>query len=111
MEDDKLLVDKKTANIVRSFIPAEEALDGIADFFSSLSDQTRIKIVSALSITPLCVSDLSTLLSLNQTTVSHSLKNLKGIGVVKCSRQGKVSFYSLKNNGILDIMLSAVNFI
>ena len=106
-----LLIDCKTESMVRELMPKEEALDAMADFFSGLSDQTRIKIVSALSISPMCVNDLSTVLSLNQTTVSHQLKNLKNIGVLKCKRQGKVVFYSLSDNNIMDIMLSAVSFI
>jgi len=109
-QERKLLVDPPTEKIIREFAPKETALNNMADFFSTLSDQTRIRIVSALSISPLCVNDISNILSLNQTTVSHQLRNLRTIGVVKVKRQGKVAFYSLADNNILDVMLSAVNF-
>lgn len=111
LDEDKLLIDRRTLGLVRNFVPKEDALSDMADFFSALSDSTRIKIVSALSITEMCVNDISSVLELNQTTVSHQLKNLKNIGVVKVKRQGKVSFYSLKDKNILDVMMSAVNFI
>jgi len=107
----KLLIDPQTENLVKEFVPKDSALDAIKNFFSGLSDHTRIKIVSALSISPMCVTDISSVLELNQTTVSHQLRNLKNIGVVKVKRQGKVAFYSLTNTHILDVMLTAVNFI
>ena len=107
----KLLIDPSTENLIRENVPVGDALDSMADFFSTLSDQTRIRIVSALSISSMCVNDISEVLQLNQTTVSHQLRNLRNIGVVKVKRQGKVAFYSLRDTNILDIMLSAVNFI
>jgi len=106
-----LLIDPQTEKLVRDFVPKQEALDAMANFFSGLSDNTRIRIVSALSISSMCVTDISKVLDINQTTVSHQLRNLKNIGVVKVKRQGKVAFYSLCDNHILDIMESAVNFI
>lgn len=107
----RMLIDQKTSELVRAMIPTGEELEEMADFFSCLSDSTRIKIVSALSISSMCVNDISEVLGINQTTVSHQLKNLRTIGVVRCKRQGKVAFYSLCDEHILDIMLSAVNFI
>ena len=107
----RLLIDCKTETLVKELMPKEDALNLMADFFSSLSDQTRIRIISALSISPMCVNDLASVLEMNQTTVSHQLKNLRTVGVVACKRQGKVAFYSLRGTHILDVMLSAVNFI
>jgi len=109
-ETRKLLIDPQTEQLIRDFAPTEDAINGMADFFSTLSDQTRIRIVSALSISQMCVNDISSVLGLNQTTVSHQLRNLRNIGVVKVKRQGKVAFYSLSDTHVLDVMLSAVNF-
>ena len=111
LQDEPLLIDRKTLTLVRDFVPRDRALADMAEFFSALADETRIKIVSALSISEMCVTDLSGVLGLNQTTVSHQLKNLKSIGVVKVKRQGKIAFYSLADRNILDVMLSAVNFL
>lgn len=107
----ELLIDCKTETLIRELMPKDEALGSMADFFGTLADRTRIRIVSALSISEMCVNDISEVLNINQTTVSHQLKNLRSVGVVKCKRQGKVSFYSLADDNILDVMLSAVNFI
>ncbi|MDE6398226.1 MAG: metalloregulator ArsR/SmtB family transcription factor [Clostridiales bacterium] len=108
---EKLLIDNRTLALVREFVPKEDALTAMSDFFSMLGDGTRLKLISALSITEMCVTDLSLSLKINQTTVSHQLKNLKAIGAVKVRRQGKIAFYSLKDNELLDIMLKAVNFV
>ena len=106
----KLLLDEVKIKKVEEYVPDEETLLSLSDLFSALSDRTRIKILSALSITSMCVTDLSLLLGINQTTVSHQLKNLRSIGFVKFQRQGKIIFYSIKNDKLQDILYSAVTF-
>ena len=107
---EKLLLDEVKIKKVEEYVPDEETLLSLSDLFSALSDRTRIKILSALSITSMCVTDLSLLLGINQTTVSHQLKNLRSIGFVKFQRQGKIIFYSIKNDKLQDILYSAVTF-
>lgn len=104
---DKVLLDRKTLRVVNEYVPGRDDLIALADFFSSLSDGTRLKILSALSISPMCVGDLSVILGINQTTVSHQLRILRSAGAVDFRRQGKITFYSIKNPRILDVMLSA----
>ena len=110
-ERDNFLLDANTCKIVREYVPNADTLISLADFFSALCDKTRLKILSALAITPMCVNDLSGLLELNQTTVSHQLKTLRLVGAVEYRRQGKISFYSIKNRRLMDVMLSAVDCI
>lgn len=105
----ELLIDKKTQSLVRDYIPPQKQLRALADFFSTLGDSTRIKILSALSITSMCVGDLTQMLELNQTTVSHQLKTLRDMDVVDYKRQGKVVFYYIKDRKVLDVMLGAVS--
>ena len=105
-----LMLDEINAKRVEDYVPDEDTLLNLSDLFSALSGRTRIKILSALSITPMCVGDISLLLGINQTTVSHQLKNLRSIGFVKFIRQGKIVFYSIKNEKLQDILLSAATF-
>ena len=107
---EKLLLDEDKVRKVEEYVPDEETLLSLSDLFSALSDRTRIKILSALSITPMCVTDLSLLLGINQTTVSHQLKNLRSIGFVKFQRQGKIVFYSIRSEKLQDILYSAATF-
>lgn len=106
-----LLLDKKTVGLVENYVPSDEILEELVSFFSLFSDLTRIKIISALAISEMCVTDLSSLLGFNQTTVSHQLKTLRDIGAVKYRRDGKIILYSLKNEVINETILKGVEFL
>ena len=99
--NDTVLLDAKSRDAVIKYTPSVEQAQNLCSFLSALGDETRLRIVSALAITPMCVSDISTLLALNQTTVSHQLRLLKDVGAVRCRRQGKISFYSLTSDKIV----------
>ncbi len=107
MDDNKLLIDPVTADLVREYIPERSTLLRLEDLFNALADLTRIRILSALSISPMCVTDLAIMLGLNQTTLSHQLKTLRSVGAVDYRRQGKISFYHICDDKLLDVMLSA----
>ena len=111
MESDTLLLDRRTQSLVENYVPEGEILEGIVSFFSVFADSTRVRILSALAITEMCVTDISRVLDINQTTVSHQLRFLKNIGIVKCNRFGKVIFYSLKNDTVNDVLLKGVEFL
>lgn len=106
-----LLLDKRTQGLIEDYVPQGEILDGVVCFFSVFSDNTRIKILSALAISELCVTDLSRILQINQTTVSHQLRFLKSAGMVRSSRQGKIVFYQLADDAINDIILKGIEFL
>lgn len=97
-------VHEKTVQRVKESTPREEALDGLADFFKVLGDATRIKILHALFITEMCVCDLSELLAASQSAVSHQLKILRQAGLVRHRKEGKVVFYSLKDEHVKSII-------
>ena len=106
-----LLLDKRTQSLIEDYVPQGDILEGIVCFFSVFADYTRIKILSALAISELCVTDLSRILDVNQTTVSHQLRYLKSAGIVKCIRQGKIVFYSLTDDSINDVLLKGIEFL
>lgn len=106
-----LLLDKRTQALIEDYVPQGDVLEGIVCFFSVFADYTRVKILSALAISQLCVSDLSRILQINQTTVSHQLRFLKSAGIVKCFRQGKIVFYSLVDDTVNDVLLKGIEFL
>ena len=108
---ESLTLDAPSAMKVEKYMPGEDALLRLSDLFAVLGDRTRLKILSALSITPMCVGDISLLLGLNQTTVSHQLKTLRGSGFVKYKRDVKVVFYSVTDRKVNDIFSSATDFL
>ncbi|MGN0819494.1 MAG: ArsR/SmtB family transcription factor [Christensenellaceae bacterium] len=111
MQGNVMLLDKRTQSLINTYVPTEEMIDDLVKFFSLFSDQTRLKMLSALAISEMCVTDISVVLGINQTTVSHQLRLLKNIGAVKSHRQGKVIFYSLKNELLNDVLLKGVEFL
>ena len=78
----------------------EESCRSIARIFKVLSDPTRVKILSALSGKELCVHDLSSLLEISQSAVSHQLKTLRDVRIVKYRKKGRKVFYSLDDEHV-----------
>ena len=108
---DTMLLDRRTKDLVKEYVPEGDVLDSIVCFFFFFSDPTRVRMLSALAISEMCVTDLSRVLEINQTTVSHQLRLLKNLGIVKSERQGKIIFYSLINDTVNDVMLKGVEFL
>jgi len=86
MENKLLMISERNKLEVMELLPDESITNKLALYFQNFSDQTRIRILSALSIRQLCVNDLSCVLGQNQTTVSHHLKTLRDKGMVKIYR-------------------------
>lgn len=93
------------------YIPDTAITNRLAVFFSLFSDSSRLRILSALAIRQLCVTDLANLLQMNQTTLSHQLRLLKDVGAVECQRQGKVIYYKIANAKIGDVLLFGVEYL
>lgn len=93
---------------ITNYMPSDKKLKEMASFFQNFADSTRLKIISALSINELCVNDLSQVLGINQTTISHQLKFLKNQYIVESHRDGKIIKYSLQNEFINELMNYAI---
>ena len=106
-----LLLDRRTQSMVEWYVPSGEILTSLVRFFSIFSDGTRLKILSALAISEMCVTDISRVLEINQTTVSHQLRFLKDAGMVRTERHGKIIFYSVVNEVVNDVLLKGVEFL
>jgi len=92
-------------------MPGEEELYELAEFFKVLGDLSRIKIINALLTSELCVGDLSALLGLGQSAVSHQLRVLKQSGFVKHRREGKLAYYHLADDHIGKIVGQALTHV
>jgi ArsR family transcriptional regulator len=72
----------------------------LADTFRILGDTTRVRILDALAHAELCVCDLATLLDLSESAVSHQLRLLRGMRLVRARRDGRMVFYALDDQHI-----------
>ena len=106
-----LLLTERNKKEVLNYLPNNDSIERLAIFFQNFSDGTRLKIISCLAMCDMCVNDLSTILNINQTTISHQLKYLKSQNLVTCKREGKIILYSLSSSKVNDLMLSAVSVI
>ena len=82
----------------------ETELDRLARVFKALGDPTRLKIVMALSGGEMCVCDLSAFLRLSESAVSHQLRRLKDLGLVKHRRDGQILYYSLDDEHVARLL-------
>ena len=90
--------------LVEHEIPMEEDMYDLADFFKVFGDTTRIKILYALRISEMCVCDIADSLNMTQSAISHQLRVLKQMDLVRTRREGKAIFYSLADNHISNIL-------
>jgi ArsR family transcriptional regulator, lead/cadmium/zinc/bismuth-responsive transcriptional repressor len=105
------LIHADTIDKVRETTPNEETLYDLADFFKMFGDTTRIKILYALFASEMCVCDLSEILNVSQSAVSHQLKTLRQANLVSFRREGKVVIYSLKDNHVKEIIKTGMEHI
>ena len=81
-------------------LPKEELLYDLAELFKIFGDSSRIRILSLLQIEKLCVSEISQLLNLSPSAVSHQLRILRQARLVRYQKIGKEVFYSLDDDHI-----------
>ena len=104
-----LKISERGKSEMLSLLPDDEVANKLALYFQNFADQTRVKILSALSLQDLCVNDLSKILQINQTTISHQLKTLKTQNIVDYKREGKILVYRLKSRNINEMMEYAIS--
>lgn len=119
MENNERKIENCNVNIihedivvrVKDKLPAEETLYDLAELFKVFGDTTRIKIICALFESEMCVCDLSVLLNISQSAISHQLRVLKSARLVKFRRAGKVIYYSLDDEHIKQIFDAGLHHI
>lgn len=88
-------IDQDRVDRARRRLPPPETVQELAEMFKALGDPTRLLIVTALTGEELCVCDLAALVGVSASAVSHSLRTLRQLRVVRYRRVGKIAYYSL----------------
>ncbi len=81
----------------------DEAASSLAGIYKALSDPTRLRIVSLLVEAELCVCDLAAALDMGQSAVSHQLRTLRDMRLVRWRRTGRQVFYTLDDEHVADL--------
>lgn len=98
------IIHEDTLARVRGEMLPISVLADMADFYKVMGDTTRVSILHALSFSELCVCDISALLGMSQSAVSHQLKSLRQMRLVASRREGKVVYYSLNDDHVQQII-------
>ena len=85
-------------------IPEKEVLEQIAELFKAFADPTRVHILSRLAERELCVGEIAEAVGLSQSAVSHQLRVLKQLHLIKYRREGKNLWYSLADDHVRTIL-------
>ena len=95
----------------KSLLPDDDMLFELSEFFKLFGDSTRIKILETLNGSELCVCDISAVVGVSQSGVSHQLRLLRQNRLVKSTRVGKENYYTLDDEHIGDIIKIGMNHI
>ncbi|MBQ3000617.1 MAG: winged helix-turn-helix transcriptional regulator [Oscillospiraceae bacterium] len=93
---------------VRADMPTEENLGKLAELFKSFGDETRMRILYALSLSDMCVCAIAELLHMEQSAISHQLKKLRQAKLVTSRKEGRTVYYMLDDDHVRELV--AVGF-
>ena len=105
------MIDNVDINKIQKELLEEDTIIDIAELFKVFADSTRVKIINVLLENKLCVSDIATLVGGTQSAVSHQLRMLKQMKLVKNRRDGKTVYYSLADGHIQSIISQGMEHI
>jgi len=97
------VIHEQVVRRVRRKMPREEDFGKLAVLYKMFADNTRLRILWALSCDEMCVCDLAVLLDMTKSAISHQLKFLRLSNLVKFRKQGQIVYYSLADSHVEDI--------
>jgi DNA-binding transcriptional ArsR family regulator len=100
---DKCINDEKVRETQKT-IPSTEYIKQMADTFKALSDPTRLKIVLSLLNQEHCVCDIAVLCNQSDSAISHQLRILRTMKILKNRREGKIIYYSIDDDHVISLI-------
>lgn len=97
------VIHMENVNLSKKAMLDEDVLFLMSDFYKAISDSTRIKIINALMGSDLCVCDLAVVLNMTKSAVSHQLRYLREMDLIKYKKVGKEVIYSLNDEHVKQI--------
>ncbi|MEJ1933854.1 metalloregulator ArsR/SmtB family transcription factor [Nostoc sp. NIES-2111] len=103
---DAHLVHLDNVRSIQTQILSPDKAQQMAEIFGILADPNRLRLISALFSSELCVCDLAALTKMTESAVSHQLRLLKAMRLVSYRREGKNVYYSLADHHIINLYSS-----
>ena len=94
------IIHQKNVQKAVSHMPDTDTIQSLTDIFKALGEPGRLKIVIALAKCELCVCDLAAVSGSSESAVSHQLRILRNLKIVRFRRQGKIVFYRLDDDHV-----------
>jgi DNA-binding transcriptional ArsR family regulator len=104
-------VDEVKVVRARAAMKSLDTLAALAETFKVLGDTTRVRIAWALSREELCVCDISALLGMSQSAVSHSLRALRDLRLVRYRKEGRIAYYALDDEHIAELLHQGIQHV
>ena len=104
-------INRKKVDAVRKVMQTDGVVKKLAQTFKVLGDPTRTRILYALSQDELCVCDIACLLAKTQSAVSHQLRILRNLDLVKFRKEGKIAYYSLNDRHIQNLFAAGLEHV
>jgi ArsR family transcriptional regulator len=104
-------LDPIKVGTLRDTLLTEPSVTALAETFRLLGDTTRVRILDALSRTELCVCDIARLLGLSESAVSHQLRLLRGMRVVRPRRAGRMVYYALDDQHVVGLFAQGLEHV
>jgi len=105
------VLHKKQVERALDHIPDSDTLESMTDIFKALSDPNRLKIVTALAACELCVCDLAAVSGSSESAVSHQLRILRNLKIVRYRRAGKIVFYRLDDDHVKSLISQSLQHV
>jgi len=97
------IVNEEIVKEIKGQILGEDKINQLSQIFKTLGDPTRLKIIHVLSKRELCVCDIAAVLSMSQSAISHQLRVLRDMKLVKYRKEGKSAIYSLDDTHVIEL--------
>lgn len=104
-------LDERGVAARRRALMSARTVEGLAETFRVLGDPTRVRILDALSGGELCVCDIAGLVGISESAVSHQLRLLRGMRLVRPRRAGRQVYYAIDDHHILELLRQALTHV
>lgn len=104
-------IDEEKVIRAREHLVSNDMSERLAETFKALSDPTRIRIVFSLLQGELCVCEISEAIGMSQSAVSHQLRKLKDLRLVKRRKSSKMVYYSLDDGHIIKLLTQGIDHV
>lgn len=111
-----LLCDARVVHLeqvqrAREALPDPDRFSALAGLFAALGDPTRLRMVGALAAGELCVCDLAAVAGTSESAISHHLRLLRDLGLVRSRREGRLAFYALDDAHVTTLYAQALDHV